>query len=160
MLDPDDIATGVRRRAATRDLLNRWGWTYFVSLATNDPMLSPTKMRELIRDWDARVNRKLNGPRWQKQPETRLWSVYALEKPTTNPHWHALVMIEHPDPAKRAWQLEQFPAIAEAAWIDLVKSGTVDVQLVYDQRGAIKYIAKQLTNSLQYEQLIFPGELK
>jgi hypothetical protein len=158
MPELDTIPASVRQREAIKDLLDRWSWTHFITLATNDPTLSVVHMRRLIKQWDARVNRTLNGPRWHRQPDTRLWAAYALENPNTNPHWHVLVMIDHPDPGKRAWQLEQLPEVALTKWIELVQTGTVDVQRINHKPGAIDYVAKQLINPLQYDELIFPGE--
>ena len=143
-----ELNNAPRARAALETWLERWPWTHFVSLATNDPGMSVDGMRRLIREWDARMNRRLNGSKWQEHPDTRLWAVYFLERPASNPHWHALVWLDHPDLEKRRWHFQEFAGIAQTVWEKLIPA------------GAIRYVAKELVGRLQYEQFVVPSELR
>jgi hypothetical protein len=68
------------------DWLQRYQWTHFVTLALNDPGVGLDRARNILKGWDARMNRRLFGPKWHKKPDERLFAFYFFEKPETNPH--------------------------------------------------------------------------
>jgi hypothetical protein len=128
-------------RSAFVTWLDRYAWTHFVSLATNDSSgsISEVRMRALLREWDSRLNRRILGPKWTQKPDERLFAAYFLEKPETNPHWHALVIGE-----------------SEIFWKQLIGSGTVNVQPVNLKLGIASYITKEIGGMVQYNSFVVP----
>jgi len=97
-------------------------------------------MEILLRGWEARVNRALVGSRWQKprKEKLRLRAVVVLEKAQTNPHFHLVVEFE-----KGARDPIRFSEVVEAAWVDLVPSGSTCVEAIYELDGWASYITKE-----------------
>jgi hypothetical protein len=149
--------------------LENWRFTRFVTLATNDSSMSSarlptsrlpyTKLRDRLRQWDARMNRKLLGKCWAKHAQDRIFRFYFLEKMDTNPHWHGLVCFFPVKNKSCAEQEHIFDTKAGPFWKKLVPSGTVDVKPITAQRGVAKYVAKMLGHELSYEHYVVPGEL-
>lgn len=148
------------------DWLERWTFDRFITLASNDPLLSAhgdderglVRMRKLLREWDARVNRKVVGPKWQTRPEDRIWGFFFLEKPASNPHWHGLVQFFPPWPDARQDYEDRFDKWAPIYWKELVLSGTVDVQNITNQRGVAEYVAKSVGYALSFQNFVVPDE--
>lgn len=140
--------------------LDRWRWTHFVTLATNDQggRLRPQRLYYFLREWDARVNRRLFGPKWSRRPDQRLFAAYFLEKPAVNPHWHALIMLDDPDPAVRLRQARELRIEGMRAWRPLRQSGTFDIREVDLRRGVEKYVTKELGYMVQYEHFVAPRQ--
>jgi hypothetical protein len=95
--------------------LDRWGFDDFVTLATNNPSLGRAqsgssadycRLRDLLRERDSRMHRKLVGRDWVRRKADRMWGFYFLEKPSSNPHWHALIRFCNAWPGLREKQQE------------------------------------------------------
>lgn len=147
-----------KHRLALREKLLTYKFTHFVTLATNGRPFGEAKMRSLLKEWDARVNRELNGPKWTKRPDERLvWFAFP-ELFDGNPHWHLVIEV---DPAAesdhRAQRYKELPEICEKHWIDLIPSGTVDVKDVYKQ-GVIMYVTKMSAEKRYFESYILYRE--
>ncbi len=112
----------------------------------------------MAREWDARINRRLYGPRWTQKPDERLFAAYFLEKPVVNPHWHVLVMLDEKDLCKRHDQEIRLKRNSEYIWRSLKSGGTVEVRDVFQQRGVIRYVVKELGHELQYKRFVVPRE--
>lgn len=138
--------------------LNNWPWTHFVTLATNDnrQSLSPDILHRRLREWDARMNRQLCGPKWTKRPDERLFAAYFLEKPRVNPHWHALLMLDHPDSRRRLEQASFLRWGGGVIWRKLSPGGTIDVQFVNLAEGVTKYVTKEIGHMVQYDYFVAP----
>ena len=144
--------------AAYKGWLENFKFDKFFTLATNDSV-PPARMRDLLREWDGRMNRKLVGNKWVERIEDRMFPFYFLEKPITNPHWHGLVRFVGDEP-KRVKQQLIFDEQIEKLWRKLVPTGTAVVRQVYDQKGANEYVAKELYHELQYMQMVTPDEFE
>ena len=152
---------GRRERAGIIEMLERWHWTHFITLATND-MCSIERARRLVRSWDARMNRKMLGPKWTSKPDERLFAFYFPENPETNTHWHALVML---DSQLRGQWLKQHALLVEETqpiWRKLVPSGTSKVLFVTNdvRHRARRYVAKQIDDPLCYSNFVVPREFE
>lgn len=147
-----------RTRAAIVAWLNQWTFTHFITLATNDPGLSVEQARRLVREWDARTNRALFGPKWRWKPDERLFGFYFLEKPASNPHWHGLIKLDHFDPELRAEHARLLLIKSELVWQKLKPSGSVDVKAVDNNIGVCKYVAKELGNEVSYSEFVLWNE--
>ena len=77
---------------------------FFVGLAINDIAVGPRRARELVREWNGRMDRRIVGKQWLKRPDERIFSLYVLEKPGSNPHWHAFIRLEPPEPDR--WSIQ------------------------------------------------------
>lgn len=131
-----------RLRRELREKLRSYNFTHFITLASNHQDISQEHMRSLLKEWDARVNRTLNGPKWQDRPDERLvWFAFP-EKMDVNPHWHLLVQVD-PEPASetRALRLRKLKSIAEKRWLRLLPRGSFDCQAV-DSKRVIDYVTK------------------
>ncbi len=140
-----------RERHAMREFLADTHFTHFITLALNDPMASVGRARRLLRDWDARMNRKLLGKRWHRKPDERMNWIAFLESPRDNPHWHLLVqLLDGQEAAYEATRGETFSSRARVIWRELSRSGTFDCQCIED--GGVKtYVTKQLRNPETWE---------
>ncbi|MBS0126551.1 hypothetical protein KB874_20940 [Aestuariicoccus sp. KMU-90] len=124
--------------------LSEFRFDYFVTLATNHSTLTPRAMRDRLKIWDARMNRFLIGPKWNRRPDERLVWFAFLEKAAVNPHWHLLVELDPAPPSATAKARQaRFEIEAKLNWEGLVKSGDVDVKTVADPR-VIEYCSKEL----------------
>ena len=157
-------------RAAIPEWLDNWRFTRFVTLATNDPGMGDARLlgskqpygvlRDRLREWDGRMNHAILGKHWAQRDADRIWAVYFLEKPNSNPHWHGLVRFFPVDNRPEHQQQEIFDEHAERIWKKLVPSGTVNVQPITVQRGVIDYVAKLIPYPLSYEHFVTPDEFK
>tara|TARA_R110001592_G_scaffold25555_3_gene96940 strand:- start:2489 stop:2749 length:261 start_codon:yes stop_codon:yes gene_type:complete len=85
--------TFAAERDALFDTLIERPWSFWVTLAFNDPdgaapheSIAPPIMRERLRDWDARMNRALIGPKWMRRPDERIQWIFMPELIDRNPH--------------------------------------------------------------------------
>jgi hypothetical protein len=144
--------------------LDQWSFDRFVTLATNDAHTfgdhdrGPQLMRQRLREWDARINRKLVGPKWCQRPEDRIWAFYFLEKPETNPHWHGLIAFFPPWDCREQYELN-FDLWAPVYWKQLVPSATIDIQKISDQKNVSRYVVKSIRNDVSYRNFVLPDEL-
>jgi len=132
-------------RKAMGDWLRDRRHTHFVTLMANDPMASHDRMVRLLKDWDARVNRRIAGPKWRKRPDERMQWIAVLEKPGNSPHWHLLC---YPSAEQLLWEnwrecLTPYERDFIEIWEKLIASGTCDVQRIYDD-GIVDYFTKTL----------------
>src|SRR4051794_26106847 len=66
--------------------LDRFEFDVFVTLAANDPSKSGGSaeyvlLRDIVREWDSRMHRKLVGRDWVNRVADRMWGFYFIEKP-------------------------------------------------------------------------------
>ncbi|THH34365.1 hypothetical protein E4Z66_18150 [Aliishimia ponticola] len=148
----------IRMRAELRDRLKSFDFTYFITLATSHQQFSPSKMRSLLKQWDARVNRSINGPRWARRPDERLIWFAFLEKASVNPHWHLIVEV---DPwiieGGRAQRTSKLPDVSKQHWEKLVPQGTFDCQDV-ESPAVIDYVTKVVAAEQNFENFILSRE--
>lgn len=148
-------------RKKMEDWLSTFPFHFFVTLAPNRGRLSKERMRRLFLEWDARVNRKLYGPKWQKLYAERLFIFAALEKPYTNSHWHLLVkLMDYQFEGEGAFEsrCRLLQEVAEPCWESVVRSGSLKIKRIWDPGGAVKYSVKEFCNPIQYESWIAPDE--
>ena len=126
--------------------------THAVTLTFNDPQISGQLARKKLKDWDARINRKIVGPRWQKYTDERMIWYFFWEKPDTNPHWHGLVQLL-PE------QEERFQIYYNSAWKEIVPAGDCYVDKIYDLKGAVYYATKEIWRPESYESFMMSLEL-
>jgi hypothetical protein len=135
-------------REALRHLQDRIAPTHFVTLATNDPMVSSQRMRGLLREWDARVNRELIGPRWHRRPDERMVWIASPEKLGAAPHWHLVVQILDTQVATF-----EHNNILERHWQRLILSGSVHFDRIRDG-GAGRYATKDVDLPDNWEMFV------
>ena len=116
---PSSQAQREQMRAALRERLRAFPFTHFVTLATNGAEIAYPGARRLLREWDARVNRRLNGPKWVKRPDERLVWIAFPEKMEGNFHWHLVVEVdpEIKNPSRKA-RTDRLDVAAKMAWLD------------------------------------------
>ena len=149
-----------------KDLIEAWlaGFRFdrFVTLAFNDParrsasiaLASHDYQEERLREWDARINRTIVGPRWTQSRVNRIWSFNVLEKPDTNPHWHLLLAFDGSVEQER--HAREFDDIVAPTWKRLVPTGSVANLRIRSQRRVVKYFAKSLGYAKNWDMVIVP----
>ncbi len=143
-----------RERHAMREFLADTHFTHFITLALNDPMASVGRARRLLRDWDARMNRKLLGKRWHRKPDERMNWIAFLETPWDNPHWHLLVqLLDGQEAAYEETRGEEFFWCAERIWTELKPAGTLVAKDI-DDPWVKNYVTKQLVDPLTWENFV------
>lgn len=148
------------QRDAADWLGQKFKFSHFVTLAANDPMAGRKRMRRLVKNWDAHMNRHLYGPKWLKRYDELLFWFAFLEKPEANPHWHLLIEIPFADETTRNSLGAKIFEYAEPEWKRLISSGTVRTRAIYNRINIAEYVAKELGHELQYTELITPDEFR
>jgi hypothetical protein len=155
-------------KAEITDWIDKWHYSRFVTLATNDPKLAVvhrdaaipgSRMRDRLREFDGRMNHAILGRHWAKRDADRIWAFWFLEKPEINPHWHGLVRFFPVENMTIAEQEAIFDQNAELIWKKLVPTGSVDVQPITVSRGVIEYVGKMLGYPVSFESFVTPDEL-
>lgn len=154
-------ATRNRMRDELRAKLETYAFTNFITLTSNHQELSEQRMRSLLKQWDARINRFLVGPRWQKRPDERLFWFAFPEKVCVNPHWHLLAQS---DPTtvlspSRENRLEKLETQAKREWFRLLPAGSADIQPI-DSSTVIGYATKALSNADHFDRFIVSREFE
>jgi hypothetical protein len=154
----------VQRAKAWREWIAPQPWDRFVTLAFNQagsprPVTGVADnqalaLKDKLKEWDGRMQRKVVGTNWAKNHDQRFVGVYTLEKLSTNPHWHGLVRFYEVSDEERRRQGHEFDQWAHAVWRRLVPSGDVVVKSVNDERGAVGYIGKSLLDQLNFENWV------
>lgn len=119
--------------------------SHFVTLTTNDSC-SPRYMVGRLEKWLKRVNRKLLGTRWLQKGDEWMISYFFPEKLRVNSHWHGLVDLV---PA----HYDRFEQTAELLWVNLVPSGTTDIQRIWDRRKVARYVTKNIRLMENYQHV-------
>ncbi len=136
-----------------RELLARKDWDYFVTANLNR-QTNWQGARRLLRDWHARLDRKLLGGRWARKTEQRTLFIAFYEGAETNEHWHMLLK------ATKA-KNEIFENEAARLWEGLVASGSLDIQKLATQDDALRvggYITKELWKQDAVERFVVSTE--
>jgi hypothetical protein len=142
-------------KAQMKNFLSRYTFTHFVTLATNDPMISAENMKRLLKTWDAMLNRRLCGKHWSKLHDRRsVWFAYS-EKLQVNPHWHLLMAVD--EECGRQEELAKIDFRIDQIWCKLKWSGTTDVQPVTSS-GALNYVLKDLSRPENIENFVVWNE--
>lgn len=137
-------------------------YTHFITLASNNPMLRLDAANRLLREWDARMNREIVGPKWTKRPDERCCWIACLEGQASSLHWHILF--------RPAWDLpenqvkrfdDKYPfgmeGLVADTWHDICKSGSTKTLLI-ESDGAIRYTTKlmhRIENTLAFQDSFF-----
>lgn len=159
---------GSRKRPEVKEAIIPWlkSWPYhrFVTLTFNDARYLPAsgdrsahvpKLRERLKNWDARMNHAILGRHWATSPD-RMFCFYFPEKIDTNPHWHGAIRFFADDLAELERQAKLFDSYAAVWWSKLVPSGTVDIQPIYSVDGLLPYLVKAQWDVLNFDNLILP----
>ena len=159
---PAVSASAQRKSTMASWLATEFTFTHFVTLATNDNTLSPAVLRRRLRNWDARVNRRLYGQKWQKHADDALWYFAFLEKPASNPHWHLLLRLVGRWGEDPLGDIARFSRTAASTWRDVTPSGTTNVQQIRANtyKTVSDYVAKELRGELQYSSFVTPDEFR
>jgi len=143
-----------RMREELRKRLAGFEFTHFITLTANHQPISYSRMRDRLREWDARINRYLNGPKWQKRPDERLLWFAFPEKLEVNPHWHLIAQVD-PDieNTNRLVRTERLPLVGERFWLELLPQGSFDCQDI-DSKRVIQYVTKAVASELYFEKFV------
>jgi hypothetical protein len=107
------------------------------------------------------MNRRIVGKQWLRRPDERIFSLYVLEEPGSNPHWHAFIRLEPPEPDRWPTQARKLHEYAGHDWRKLIRSGTIDIQPITRTPELLeRYFTKELAGEIQYKAFILPDEFR
>lgn len=141
------IQDGIRQLLAEQD------WDYFVTANLNR-RTNWQGARRLLRDWHARLDRRLLGGRWARKTGQRTLFIAFYEGAETNEHWHMLLRTTR---AKN----EIFANEAARLWEGLVESGSLDIRPLATKGDALRvggYITKELWQRGAVERFVLSTE--
>lgn len=160
-----------------RDWLLETEWTYFVTLNPNinTPLyrVSPDfiqKQRSFLKRWQAKIDRRFLGPRWQRKPPSLRTRFVAF--PERGPkgdllHWHCLLK---PACSGRDLDFERVARDAfDSAWIEtfiapyqaefeVVPKGQIDIRPYH--RASARYSTKKLWSMFGSENFVLSEEFQ
>ena len=111
------------------------GFTHFVTFNYNpNAKLNIETAKKSIYGFRARIDRKLYGKKYTKEPRTSIISF--IEHSETNLHYHAVI---------RTQDIQGFNANAEQIWQKLVKSGSLHIEEKNFSEEDIKRISVYIT---------------
>lgn len=132
-------------RRALAQLMHDCRPDFWVTLALNQPHSLDRAARKL-EHLQAKIDRALLGPQWQKRGRLRTQYIAVAEHEHSNLHFHAVFSV----PCRK----EAFEETAMRAWKALAPAGSLDIQ-PYKSIGAASYSAKAIRSSKSH--LIFPS---
>lgn len=146
------FATDAQRSGARRET-RKWvhdrqqDYTHFITLATNDPMITQEAATRMLRAWDARVNHALLGSKWQKRPDERIVWFACLEGLNSACHWHLLARLswDMPEAKQEKPEAVDLKGTVDFHWKRIASRGSTETLLIHDS-GAHDYVTKRLNN--------------
>lgn len=167
-----------KRQNALREWIVEWYRTesgrsklaYHVVLATHDE-ISLKQARDLLRKWDARMNRAIVGPDWKSRVQQHSRWLAFPEGGKSDPHWHLLLCLS-PDLSRRRRRIVQdasseflkpldgLAAIVDDAWAKTHSRGTSKTILIYSIEDLSKYLTKAQYYESLYENFVIWSEFK
>lgn len=140
-------------RRGMQEFLQVQDWDYFVTANLNRST-NWYGARRLLKDWHARIDSRMIGPRWAKKASQRTQFIAFYEGAETNEHWHMLLKIngKHRD---------VFSAEAPTIWQGLVPSGSLDIRPILtkaDQNRISGYVVKDLWKDMAQQSFILSDE--
>lgn len=133
---PPSVKT-VAFRASIADLVEQRNPALAITLAFNRDT-TPTAAAADLRHLHARLDRMTLGHSWAKRTSQRTASIAVIEHPTTNLHIHLALSCQ---PQFVARLQAEVPDI----WAQMVPSGSVKVEPIFDALGWGRYISKEIT---------------
>lgn len=114
--------------------------------------------RKILKDWSARVDRKLHGRNFHlKGIDKRLFFIAIPENGDYSENLHYHILAKLPE-----WSETIFPDVAMAVWQSLVKTGDLFVQRIgnssSDMGRVVSYDLKDCWKQKNNEQIIFSSE--
>lgn len=105
-----------------------------------------------LRHWHALLDRALLGHRWAKAPlDKRTFFIAFPEHIDSNLHYHILI-------DAKVSTITCFEQLAKKIWVDSVKSGSFDIQALYDDYGAALYATKGIHQIKAWENFVVSSE--
>lgn len=138
----DPLTENARYRQSFMDFARRGRFTHWLTLNTHRDCSISTATQRLKR-WRVEVMRHVHGYRFYEKPQDELfWYLGCPELSLAgHPHFHLAVSV--PEQA-----VKKFEVKAPYRWLDLMPSGTCDLQVIgsadADQRRVLGYAAKWL----------------
>lgn len=134
---------------AIRTMLQAHRWTHFITLNTNHDMADTTAIAH-ARHWCNDVKSRLFR---RASDKNAAWCVFGTLEHTQSdkPHIHLLLKVRD---NRQGW----FERIAPRNWLDQCKYGSIDIQPIHHQAGAIDYTTK-LLNRPHYYNSFFIDQL-
>ena len=110
-------------------------------------LLSPETIVTNIKKFCCRIERKALGKKWTKCTKDRIRLIGFLEKPDITPHYHAFVYV----PTLTQPFLEEY---GDEIWAKLMPAGKLDARLIYNTKGILSYILKDLHHFWSPENVV------
>lgn len=135
----------------SRPRVDDQNFTYFVTLVFNR-CETIDSARKKLRMFHQKLDRKILGVDWYKKPhDQRTFFIAFPEHIASNLHYHLLVKV-------RDEYKGRFEEHAPSVWEGLVKSGSINIQEIYDERGLISYCVKEQHKNQNFQSFIISTE--
>lgn len=121
----------------------------YVTFVFNTAMTLRTA-QDRLEAFQARVDRKLLGPKWQDKSDNRTRYIAFAEKVDSNIHIHAVFQVP-------TGESREFAAAAPAFWKALAPAGNLDIQDVTHAEGVADYITKEIRPE-RCDQMFLPRQ--
>jgi hypothetical protein len=125
--------------------------SYWVTFNFNREETKETSQRRL-RDFTARLDRKLLGRNWAKKENRPLW-IWIMEHEHSNLHWHGVAALEHKFH-------KQFEAVAGNLWKKLVVSGDLHFKPFIPDLRTGHYMTKEWMGMDRCSDFLLSTEFK
>ena len=137
-----------------REWLSELPWDCFLTLNLNTSSTRST-VRTHFKHFCQYLDRSILGRRYMSNPARRTLIIVFLEHAdTTNPHLHGLVQFRD---GKSLGLVDRDRKVL-SAWERAVKSGTIDMQEVYEPAGVARYITKECWSEKNYDSMMISSE--
>lgn len=152
MFDPNTY----KQRHDLRGSFDEWTrgleFSWFLTLNLNAPA-SFRSARNILKEFDARLDRELLGARFHKRQEGRTFFIAVPEHEHSNFHYHLLLEIL----ANGAWSRTDLAKLMFEAWRAAIPSGSIWLRGIHDG-GAALYTAKDLLKYGHFNEFIISTE--
>lgn len=149
------LNSGMRHRIGneTNEFIEKQGFRWWLTANFNRETTKEQGSKKL-REWQSRIDRALHGRYYyKKKKDDRLFFIACPETGGYSGCLHYHIFAQMPERSE-----EKFKLIAEPTWLQLVKSGSLDVQEIgdskTDQEKVIGYGLKEIWFDSNYENFI------
>jgi uncharacterized protein (DUF1810 family) len=147
-----------KHRRELRNAFDTWmddlAFPLFLTLNINAPA-SFKSARRLLKNFAAKLDRRLLGPRYHKRTDTRTLFIAVPENEHSNFHYHVLMEVN----ATHAPSMLELETLITAAWEGVILSGSVWLRGIHDD-GAARYTAKDLMKYEHFNEFIISTEFQ
>ena len=152
---------GYKQKEDYRSALSAWLQTHdhncALTLAFNDGALSVDFIKDRAKELLNRLDRKMLGKRYLKQPDKRIQGIFFIEKIGSNAHLQASLKINTKN-FEGEFRRLLTTVLIKTEWSKLCQKGSVDVQMIRENERWQGYVTKEYQRHDFAEHFFFAEE--